>query len=615
LAILVAACGATDGHSEHTNTTGAAGSGSSVTSGGTAGAGDVGSSTSSGVGSTSTTGGSSSTGPSSGAGGTTGGGTGTGTGGSGGSGGTNGVDGGPRDDASVPSTDFSVLTDRYDNFRSAANTRETILTTSNVTATSFGLLFSRLIDGNPYAQPLYVPGLTINGGKHNVVFVATSTNHIYAFDADDPAAGMPLWSRQLAQPGDVLVGGRNPNTIPGQTWCKDMFPFVGITGTPVIDLAARRMYLVTKEGKLGNAASYASKLHAIDLLTGADAPGSPVLVAASVNGMAKDAVNGKVQLDGWKNVNRPGLLLHGGKLYIAFGSHCDDRPYHGWVLAYDPATLKQESAFNTSPDSQDAAIWQSGIGLAANSNGIFFVVGNGGWRADGTALAESVVRLNPNNTLGDWFTPSNVDALNGDDLDLLSVILAPNSNYVFGGGKEGVVYVIDQMNMTHHGTTDTIAQKMPLASAGGESGHLHNFAFWNDRLYVWPEGAGLRAWSFANGKLNTTPVAKFDGMKPTHPGGIFSISSNGTMPGTGIVWGALVSSGDAWHAIAAGTLAAVDAMSGAKLWDSKGNAADDLGNFAKFSVPTVANGKVYVATFAKVNATSPSYLRVYGLKK
>jgi hypothetical protein len=604
-----------DGQSEHTNATGSGSSGSSVTSGGTAGTGDVGSSTGGDVGSTSAgAGGNSSTGSSGGTGSATGG-AGTGTGGSAGSGGSSVNDGGPRDDGSVPSTDFAVLTDRYDNFRSAANTRETILTTSNVNAASFGLLFSRNIDGNPYAQPLYVPGLTINGGKHNVVFVATSTNHIYAFDADDPAAMMPLWSRQLATPGDVKVGGSNPNTIAGQTWCKDMFPFVGITGTPVIDLAARRMYLVTKEGKLGNAASYANKLHAIDLLTGADAPGSPILVEASVDGTAPDATNGKVRLDGWKNLNRPGLLLHGGTLYIAFGSHCDDRPYHGWVLAYDPATLKQASAFNTSPNSQSAAIWQSGIGLAASANGIFFVVGNGGWRADGNALGESVVRLNPNNTLGDWFTPSNVDALNGDDLDLLSVLVAPNSNYVFGGGKEGVVYVVDQMNMTHHGANDTISQKMPLAQAGAETGHLHNFAFWNDRLFLWPEGAGFRSYSFAGGKLNTTPVAKFDGIKPTHPGGIFSISANGTMAGTGIVWGALATSGDAWHSIAGGTLAALDATSGAKLWDSKVNAADNLGNFAKYSVPTVANGKVYVATFANVNATSPSYLRVYGLKK
>jgi hypothetical protein len=508
-----------------------------------------------------------------------------------------------------------VVTDRYDTFRTGANTRETILTTSNVNATSFGLLFSRLIDGNPFAQPLYVPGLTIGGARHNVVFVATSTNHVYAFDADDPAAMMPLWSRQLAIPGDVHVGGTNPNTVPGQTWCKDMYPFVGITSTPVIDLAAHRMYVVAKQGTFGNAASYMSKLYAIDLLTGADAPGSPVVIDATVDGMAKDGTGGKVHLDGWKNLNRPGLLLYGGKLYIAFGSHCDDRPYHGWVLQYDPATLMQASAFNTSPDSQDGSIWQSGIGLAANANGVFFVVGNGGWRADGTALGESVVRLSASNTLGDWFTPSNVDQLNGGDLDLLSVLLAPSSNYVFGGGKEGVVYVIDQMNMTHHGTTDSIAQKLPLSSAGGVSGHLHNFAFWNDRLYVWPEGGGMRAYPFANGKLDTTPAAKFDGIQPTHPGGVFSISSNGTMSGTGILWGTGATSGDAWHAIAGGTLAALDAMSGTKLWDSKTNAADDLGNFAKFSIPTVANGKVYVATFAKVNATSPSYLRVYGLKK
>src|SRR5439155_17508465 len=233
---------------------------------------------------------------------------------------------------------------RYDNTRSYTNTRETILTTSNVNAGSFGLLFTRLIDGNPYAQPLYVSGLTVNGAKHNVVFVATSTNHVYAFDADDPAASMPLWSPQLAPPGDVHVGGKNPDTIAGQTWCKDMYPFVGVTSTPVIDMATQRMYLVAKQGTFGDAASYVSKLHAIDITTGADASGSPISVQASVDGTANDASGGKVVLNGWKNLNRPGLLLYGGTLYIAFGSHCDDRPYHGWVLTYDPATLQQKSA-------------------------------------------------------------------------------------------------------------------------------------------------------------------------------------------------------------------------------------------------------------------------------
>ncbi len=591
LLLLVALAGCSASEDVRPSTTGMGQGGADTSSSGATGTTDT-----TGTNTDSATGAGGTFGDTTGAGGT------AGTSGEGGSGGTAPGDGGPGSDASTPSGDFAVFTNRYDNFRSAANTRETVLNTSNVKTSTFGLKFSRLIDGNPYAQPLYMPGLIINGAKHNVVFVATSTNHVYAFDADDPAAMTPFWSKQLAIPGDVRVGGSNPNTVAGQTWCKDMFPFVGITGTPVIDPATKRMYLITKEGKFGDAASYKNKLHSLDILTGAEAPGSPVLITASAGGQ---------QMDGWKNMSRVGLLIHNGTLYLGFGSHCDDRPYQGWVLAYDPATLMQKSAFNTAPSGSMAAIWQSGIGLAANANGIFFSVGNGTSKPDGTALGLSVVRLTADNKLGDWFTPSNVDALNSTDQDLLSVLLTPNANTVFAGGKEGIIYVIDQMNMTHFNAGgDKITQRVNAGSAA----HLHSMAFWNNRLYVWPEGLGMSAYSYANGKLTATPVATFDGSTPVHPGGVFSISANGTMAGTGVIWANVVASGDAWHSIAVGTLIALDAMTGTKLWDSNQDAADKLGNFAKYSVPTVANGKVYVTTFANVNATSPSYLRVYGLK-
>jgi hypothetical protein len=508
------------------------------------------------------------------------------------------------DGPAMPSAGFAVLTGRYDNLRTGANTHETVLNTSNVKAGGFGLLFRRQYDGNPYAQPLYYPGLTINGARHNAIFVATSTNNIYAFDADDPAASAPLWQRQLAPPGDVRVAGKNPNVVEGQTWCHDMHPFVGITGTPVIDPQTLRMYLVHKEGKFGQ--PYTNKLHAIDILTGMDVPGSPVVMEASVGA---DALNG------WKHLNRAGLLLENGRLYIGIGSHCDDRPYHGWVLSYDPATLKQNGVLITTPGGSMGAIWQSGAGLAGNAKGVFFSVGNGTWSEDGKSLGESVARLNPDTSLGDWFTPANADMLNQKDWDLTGgVLLVPNSNLLFSGGKEGIVYVIDQTNMTHHNATDQIKQKVDVSDPAASSSHIHTMAFWNDRLYVWPENGGLAAYPFNNGQLGTKPAATFAGYKTRHPGGIFSISADGTTAGTGIIWGALGTSGDAWGGIAVGTLVAVDAMSGVKLWDSTG-AGDTLGNFAKFSNPTVANGKVYVTTFAKAEASSPAYLNVYGLKK
>ncbi len=506
----------------------------------------------------------------------------------------------------------SVLTNRFDNLRSGATTRETVLTPAKVTGDAFGLLFSRPIDGNAYAQPLYVSDLKIAGGKHNVVFVATSTNHLYAFDADDPAAAMPLWSRWLAPVGEVQIGGRNPNTLLGQTWCRDMYPFVGITGTPVIDPATGLMYLVTKQGRVGE--GYVNKLHAIDIRTGQDAPGSPVPLEGSMPGTGAGAVNGEVPLDGWKHLNRAGLLLSDGTLYVAMASHCDDNPYHGWLLAYDPATLARKGTFNTAPDGMQGAIWQSGTGPAASGNGVFFSVGNGTWSADGRALGLSVVRLNADVTLADWFTPSNADMLNRADADLASTLLGPG--VVFAGGKEGILYVIDQLNMTHFNADgDRILQRLTVADQTMASAHIHNMAFWNDRLYLWPENHGLKVYSFAGNHLDETPVARFDDLKTPHPGGIFSISADGNKPGTGIVWAALGTAGDAWHNIATGILVAIDATTGAKLWDSLGSAADALGNFAKWSPPTIANGKVYVTSFARVNASSPAFLRVYGLRR
>ncbi len=513
-----------------------------------------------------------------------------------------------------PAGDFAVLTNRYDNARTGSNTSEKKLTVANVgAADGFGLLFTRPYDGNPYGQPLYVPGLMIKGATHNVVFVVTSTNNVYAFDADDPAAMMPLWTRQLAPPAEIKVD--TVIKMNGYTICQDMYPFVGITSTPVIDLASGKMYLVSKSGKIGG--TYVNKLHAIDILTGADTAGSPVAIDASVPGSGAGSVGGMIKLDGWKHMVRPGLLLNNGVLYIGIGSHCDDNPYHGWVLSYDPGTLQLKGTYNTSPNGTRGAIWQSGVGLAGNDKGIFFTTGNGDFTADGKATGMSVVRLGLDTKLGDWFTPSNAGALNSNDADLTAgVVLIPNSNQLVAGGKECVIYLIDQMNMTHFNAGgDTITQRVAVPK--GAQAEMHNLTFWNNRIYVWPDNTGLRVYSYANSKLSAAPVGAFEDRKPSHPGGTVVVSSNGDMPGTGIVWAAVTTNGDSWHNIARGGLIALDAMDPSKkLWDSTVNSTrDNLGNLAKFSPPTVANGKVYVNSFANVNATSPAFLRVYGLLK
>jgi hypothetical protein len=512
------------------------------------------------------------------------------------------------------SAGFAVLTNRYDNERTGANTHETILSATNVgTAGKFGLLFSRLYDGNPYAQPLYVPGLTIAGATHNVVFVATSTNDVYAFDADDPAAMNPYWHKQVAPPATVAIGGSPGAVNPvGTTWCQDMYPFSGITGTPVIDPTTNRMYLVSQEGNPQNNPAYGLKLHALDLTTGNEVGDGPKVIDATVDGTGAGSKDGKLKLDAWRQFNRAGLGLYKGVLYIAMTSHCDENPYHGWLFAYDPATLAQKSVFNTSPNNSGAAIWQSGNGIAINDNGLFFSTSNGTHTADGKALGVSVARVGLENTLGDWFTPSNADGLNGGDQDLTAgAMLIPGSNYLISGGKEGVAYVIDQTNMTHFNSADKISQKVKVA--GGE---IHDFVYYNAHVYVWPDGNALSMFPFANGKLDTAAVKTFDGYTPNHPGGVMSVSANGTADPNAILWATVLTSGDAWHNIAKGALLALTAADPTKvLFDSSKAGADNvLGNLAKFSPPTVANGKVYVTTFANVKMTSPSYLRVYGLK-
>jgi hypothetical protein len=538
------------------------------------------------------------------------GGTGTGSGGDTGTGGSEMGGATGTGGAGNTGSGWGVVTNRYDNDRTGVNPRETILNTSNVAPGKFGLVFSRLFDGNAYAQPLYVSDLMIGGGKHNVVYVATSTNHVYAFDADDPAAMMPLWEKQVAPLGHVMVDGAKRGQ-PGYTWCKDMYPFSGISGTPVIDLASNRMYLVSQEGELDKQDTYKLKLHALDLLTGEEVGGGPKVIDATVDGGGAGSNGGKIHMNSWIQFNRTGLLLHKGTIYVGMTSHCDESPYHGWLFAFDPGTLEQKSVFNTSPKSKGGAIWQSGNGIAANDNGLFYCTSNGGTSDDGSALGLSVVRMNADNTMGDWFTPGNADALNGGDKDLTGgVVLIPGSNYLVSGGKEGVAYVIDQKNMTHTG--GTIAQRV---SAGGE---MHAFAFYNNHLYVWPDGKPLKVIPWANDKFDEGGAKTFNGGPsgtPAHPGGMLTISANGTTAGSAILWASMVTSGDAWHNIAKGALVALDADDVSKLlWDSTADKADNVGNFAKFSAPTVANGKVYLTTFANVNATSPSYLRVYGLK-
>jgi len=529
----------------------------------------------------------------------------------------------------------SVLTNRYDNARNGANTAEKTLNVASVSGGKFGLSFSLLVDGHVYAQPLYVPGLTIAGSKRNVLFVATEHNTVYAFDADSAASA--LWSTNLGTPMNSIPGTATGAPLTGEATisCKDMFPHTGITSTPVIDPSTGRIYVVAKnyDGSPESSgaypgtdpARYQQKLHALDILTGNEAAGSPVTISGSVPGTGVGGNGSRVTFDAWHHLNRPGLLLQDGVVYIAFSSHCDDLPYHGWVFAYAADTLAQKAIYNTTPNGQQGGIWQSGMGLVGDQSSVYFVSGNGDFDATnkGAQTGISVARLQlgaSGFSLMDWWTPSNAKTLNAQDLDYTTAaVLLPTPRVIVMGGKDGYLSVLDPANLgKYSATANGIIQQVSVG------GHSHGGpVYWNGpsgpTIYIWPEKSSLLAYRFTGNRLNTTAATGYTGQIPTHPGANLSLSADGSTAGTGVVWAALtsatidpVSMGDAWHKIAAGALLAFDAGElKAPIWSSLGNRSrDDLGNLAKFNAPVVVNGKVYVATQLSPDGGK---IQVYGL--
>jgi hypothetical protein len=419
-------------------------------------------------------------------------------------------------------------------------------------------------------QPVYAGGISVGGVKHNVVYVATEHNMIYAFDADLASASTPLWSRSLGTSLPLSAAGYDPG-------CSDMQNEVGITSTPVISLADNVIYVVAKT-------STNQQLHALDLGTGAEVTGSPSTIGV-----------GPMTFDARIHLNRPGLLLLNGIVYIAYGSHCDNGQYHGWILGYDAKTLQLQSVYNATPSGSQGAIWQSGVGLTSDGTDIWATVGNG--TTGGNNMGNNVVRLTPSG--GALNIAAHYQTRVSGDNDLESgVTILGNTGLVVGAGKDG--------NLNLLGKSDLSLKQNP-----GLGGTLNLFAFWNGSagpmLFAWPENGSLHAYQVGAGTL--TDKGTNSEQKPGHPGGVFTVSSNGAMPGTGIVWATVPVVGDAWHATATGALYAFDASDITKpsLWNSNSNAPDKLGTFAKFSPPVVANGRVYVATFSGA-------LRVYGLK-
>jgi fibronectin type 3 domain-containing protein len=523
------------------------------------------------------------------------------------------------------SAQVSVLTQHNDNQRTGANLQETILTPANVNATQFGKLFTCPVDGQIYAQPLYVPNLAMPWqGTHNVVFVATMNNSIYAFDADQPGQTQPLWQTTLRGPMTQLPNGQPYDNIIGP---------IGIVSTPVIDPNTNTLYAVCTCAE-STSGPYHQYLYAIDITTGKFKLGSPVeiqgSVAYTVTRSTGPAYTVLKTFNPGVHMNRPALLLDHGAIYIAFGSHGDINPYNGWVFAYDAATLNQVGIYCPTLHCGQGAIWQGGQGPAADAQGnVYMFTANGGDYPATGDHSNSAVKLSLSGGglgLADWFTPYNEVALTNADEDLSSSgpMLLPGTSYLVGGGKECKIYVLDTNNMgqCHYNAqdqiTDTddsrIVQSFPADGTpwtlGGQTHHIHGSPVTftgpaNQQLiYVWPENDLLYSYQFSNGQFITTPYATSTFKDATGmPGGFLSISANGS--DNGILWVNRPLS-DAMSKTAPGCMEAFDAVTLQLLYDTRTNANDNSGNFAKFVPPTVANGKVYLATFS-------NNLAVYGL--
>jgi outer membrane protein assembly factor BamB len=493
----------------------------------------------------------------------------------------------------------SVVTQHNDNYRTGANLGETILKPGNVAPRRFGRIFSRDVDGTIYAQPLYVPNVTITGkGTHNVVFVATLHNTVYAFDADDKNAVEPLWSRNLGTSVPV------PNPYFGNRYGPygDVNPEIGIVGTPVINPATNSLYVVAftqdKEG-----GPYQQRLNVLDIRDGSNRLPA-VRIAGGVKGSGDGSQNGQLQFDPMQHMQRPGLLLSGGKLWIAFASHADTDPYHGWVFTYDPVTLKRQSVFCTTPDGNEGGIWMAGQGLHTDAQGnVYAMVGNGSF--DGLRnYGDSFIKFSPKGTLVDFFTPFNARWMEIVDADLGSAgsIYIPGTDIITGGGKEGKLYQIDRRYMGKFQVND---DGQIMSSFRATNGFFTSPVFYKGSfgayLYIHGYGDVLKGFRLSNGIFNSNPMMAAENVR--WPGGGLSISANGAKANTAIVWDLGLQSNSS-----TGILRAYDAATLKLLWSSDARQDDDLGSGTKFAVPTVANGKVYVPTSSKA-------LVVYGLLK
>jgi hypothetical protein len=497
----------------------------------------------------------------------------------------------------------NVTTYHYDNARDGANTSETTLTTSNVNSATFGKVASFAVDGQVYAQPLVMTGVAVAGqGTHDIVLVATESDDVYAFDAhgDNPAQGY-LWRTSLLRAGETTI----PESDYGTT---DITPQVGITGTPVIDPATDTLYVVGafKESN----GTYQQRLYALDLTSGATKFGGPVVIAASVAGTGAGASGGAVAFSPFRENQRAALTLANGQVYVAWASHGDQTPYHGWVMAYNAATLKQDYVYNANPNGSDDGIWMSGGGIAVDASGnLYFTTGNGTFDANtgGSDYGMSLEKLSPSLAVEDYFTPYNEATLSNADQDYgcAGVILLPTQtgsdpNQALSVGKWGTIYLNDRDTgklgkFTANGPNKDLGEAYITGKANGGSVH-NSMSYWDGHAYIAGDGMPVQAYSVGGGTLGTTATSRsanvFGKAGENGQGAGPTVSSNGTA--NGIVWA--VDNTAFTHGPA--VLYAYNADNLSQLLYSSAqapNGRDTAGDANKYQDAVVANGYVYVA--------------------
>ena len=440
----------------------------------------------------------------------------------------------------------AVATYHNDNYRSGTNAQETILTPSNVNVQSFGKRMTFPVQGYVYAQPLYVPGVVISGKTHNVVYVATEHDQVYAFDAN---SGQQLWQVNFLASSNALsiVSPVSSNDV----GCGDLVPEIGITGTPAIDVSANRLYVVAKTKVYdvrSRTTTFYQTLHVLDIRTGFETF-PPLRLRATFPGTGTGSVNGVLTFDPLVQSQRPGLMIQSGAVFIAFASHCDIGTYHGWVMAFSENTLLPSGVTVDTPNGYEGGYWGGGSGLAADSAGsIYGATGNGYFDVDqgGIDYGDSILRLTWSSatktfTVADYFTPWDQLSLDQNDTDLGSggLLLLPDQpgtkypHLLVQAGKEGTIDLVSRDNMGHFhsGDDSQIVQTLPFA-IGGIWGAP---AFWNNNLYFGGIYDYLKAFSFdPNAQLLSLSYTSRSLESSYFPGPTPSVSANGNA--NGIVW-------------------------------------------------------------------------------